>query len=130
MKVIKKIGWFLTYTLINIIMYLVERNIVFGEKMPFGEAHSGFEALDTFLNVGGFFLNVLSGLAEFVFLLKAIIVAVLGFLLFIPVNIKLIRPRFENENKKMLLGLFSALSIVLVFHLGFHLWEYIERYYF
>ena len=130
MKVIKKIGWFLTYALINIIIYLVERNIVFGEKLPFGEAHSGFEVLDTFLTIGGFFLNILSGLAEFIFLLKAIIVGVLGLLLFVPINIKLIKPRFQNENKRMLLGLLAAVSIVLVFHLGFHLWEYIERYYF
>lgn len=130
MKVIKKIGWFLTYALINIIIYLVERNIVFGGKLPFGEAHSGFEVLDTFLNVGGFFLNVLSGLAEFVFLLKGIIVGTLGLLLFIPINIKLIKPRFQNENKRMLLGLLAAVGIVLVFHLGFYLWEYIERYYF
>lgn len=130
MKVIKKTGWFFVYGFINVVIYFVEMHIVFGQRLPIGKANSGFEVLDAFLNVGGAFLNVLSGLAQLIFLYKAIIVGVIGFILFIPVNIKLIRPRFKNENKRMLLGLLAAISIVLVFHLGFHLWEYVECYYF
>lgn len=129
MRVIKKIFrnlfWLVSYLTFNISLYIIEMNILF-KKSSSHTNSSGFEVLDVFLEVVDFFGSLLNSLAMLAFFCIDVGLAVVGFIIFVPLWLRVLKPKYQNNKNKFSFSLLIAFGIVIALKLILYVSMYFE----
>ena len=115
-KLLKRLIWLIIYLSFNVIIFFLEISIFFKQNNKANKSNSGFSLLDGFLNLLNSFFDFIGTLALIALAYMDAILALVAFLLFIPIQIYFINPKYKN-NKKFLFSVLASLSVVILLKL-------------
>ena len=115
------------YVLFNILLFFIEVNFFF-KKNDSGNT-SGFSLLDDVFTITNSSFNFLGDLALVGFSFVAMGIALVAFLLFIPLQLYYINRKYKNHKKKFLFSLLASFTIVILLKLMMYLWMFIDMNY-
>lgn len=126
-QILRKIAWLLIYLTFNIAVFYIEISVLFKKRTSKHHHNTGSEVADLFLDLGTVFIDALSGLAVFIHGCLDSIIAVVAFLIFIPIQLKYIKHNFqEGSKKKFLYSVLAALAVVMLLKIIFYIWMFID----
>jgi hypothetical protein len=125
-RILKKIIWLILYLAFNIVLFFIEINFFFQNHDASYSSNSGISTLDDFLTLVHTSFNTLEELAILGFSFVAVGVALVAFLLFIPIQIYVIKPKYKTSNKKFLFSLLAACSVVIILKLIGYIWMFVD----
>ena len=133
MKVFKqiliKLAWVVIYLAFNVGLFFIEISFLFKKESKNYKSNTGSETLDALFDVGSVFLNVLDGLGIFIHGCICIVIAIISFLIFIPIQFKHINPQYQGEKYKFLYSILAAIVVIMTLKLLLYIWMLFELYY-
>jgi len=127
-KILKKLSWFILYLLFNAVLFFIEIRVLFTTNDGFTSG-SGFESVDDILEAFNAIFSVLESMAMVLYLYSAIGLAIVAFILFIPVQVYYINRKFSNHRKKYWYSLLASFGVVVLLKLLIYSWMYIDMNY-
>lgn len=129
-QVLLKITWLIIYIVFNVGLFFIEVSILFKKRTRSHKSNTGSETLDVLLDFGAGVLDALSGLTILIHGCFDVVIALVAFLLSIPVQFKYIKPNYETgSKKKFLFSLLASLSVLMLLKLMFYIWLFMDGYY-
>lgn len=129
-QILIKIAWLIIYTLFNIGLFFIELNFFFKKKPKTNKSNSGIETLDVLIDVGHFFLDALNSFAIFIHASIDLSIALVAFLLFIPVQLRYIKPNYKRgSKKKFLYSVLASFVVLMLLKLIMYIWMFIDTSY-
>ncbi|QWX83003.1 hypothetical protein H0I23_11080 [Cellulophaga sp. HaHaR_3_176] len=125
-KILKKIIWLLLYLAFNISLFFIEIIFIFKKNDTIYTSNTGFNSLDDLVTISNSAFNFLGELALVSFSFIAMGLALIAFLLFIPVYIYFIKPKYKNHKKRFLFSLLASFVVVIVLKLILYTWMFID----
>ncbi|WP_286815064.1 MULTISPECIES: hypothetical protein [Maribacter] len=90
---------------------------------------SGVETVDDILEAISAMFNILESIAMIGYFYVTVALAILALVLFIPVQVYYIKPKFTNRSKSFWYGLLASFAVVLVLKLLLYAWVFIDENY-
>ncbi|WP_282164742.1 hypothetical protein [Cellulophaga baltica] len=125
-QLFKKTIWLLLYLAFNSMLFFIELFFLFKKNNSDYSNPSGSNSLDDFLAFSSATFNFLGELAIVGFSFAAIGIALIAFLLFIPIQIYFIKPKYNDSNHKFLYSLLASFAMVLLLKLLMYVWMIID----
>ncbi|CAN0586098.1 unnamed protein product [Ectocarpus sp. 12 AP-2014] len=128
-KILKKLSWFILYLLFNAALFIIELKVLFKRDTSGYSGGSGVENVDDILGAIGAMFNILESIAMIGYFYVTVALAILALVLFIPVQVYYIKPKFTNRSKSFWYGLLASFAVVLVLKLLLYAWVFIDENY-
>jgi len=125
-RILKKALWLLLYLAFNISLFFIEINFFFKNHDASYSSNSGISALDDFFTFINTSYSAFAELAILSFKFVAMGIALVAFLLFIPIQIYVIKPKYKTSKKKFLFSLLAACSVVVILKLIGYIWMVVD----
>ncbi len=125
-QLFKKTIWLLLYLAFNSMLFFIELFFLFKKNNSDYSNPSGSNSLDDFLAFSSATFNFLGELAIVGFSFVATSIALIAFLLFIPIQIYFIKPKYNDSNHKFLYSLLASFAMVLLLKLLMYVWMIID----
>lgn len=125
-RIFTKTIWLILYLAFNIVLFFIEINLFFKKNNSSYSGNSGINSLDDFFALSHASFNVLGELAIVGFSFVAMGIALVAFLLFIPFQVYVIKPKYKTSKKKFLFSLLAAFSIVMILKLIVYIWMFVD----
>ncbi|MEO9505495.1 MAG: hypothetical protein ABJF56_14035 [Maribacter dokdonensis] len=90
---------------------------------------SGVETVDDILEAISAMFNILESIAMIGYFYVTVALAILALVLFIPVQVYYIKPKFTNRSKSFWYSLLSSFVVVILLKLLMYCWMYIDMNY-
>lgn len=128
-KILKKLSWFILYLLFNVVLFIIELKVLFKRDTYGYSGGSGVETVDDILEAVGAMFNILESIAMIGYFYVTVALAILALVLFIPVQVYYIKPKFTNRSKSFWYGLLASFAVVLVLKLMLYAWVFVDENY-
>ena len=128
-KILKKLSWLILYLLFNAVLFIIELKVLFKRDTSGYSGGSGVETVDDILEAVGAMFNILESIAMIGYFYVTVALAILALVLFIPVQVYYIKPKFTNRSKSFWYGLLASFAVVLVLKLLLYAWVFIDENY-
>lgn len=128
-KILKKLSWFILYILFNAVLFFIEISVLFKRSNQNYRGNSGLNSVDDILEAFNAIFSVLESMAMVFYLYSAIGLAIVAFILFIPVQVYYINRKFKNNSKKYWYSLLASFGVVVLLKLLMYSWMYIDMNY-
>jgi len=125
-RILKKAIWLLLYLAFNMGLFFIEINFFFKNHDASYSSNSGINALDDFFTFINTSYSAFAELAILSFKFVAMGIALVAFLLFIPIQIYVIKPKYKASKKKFLFSLLAACSVVVILKLIGYIWMVVD----
>lgn len=123
---IKKLSWVIIYLLFNSIIFFIEIYVLFKKDNTSYSSNRGFSLLDVFFNMSNSVFSTLEGFAILGFTYLSIGISIMAFILFIPLQIYYIEPKYKYNNKNFLFSLLASFSVVVLLKLVLYCWMFVD----
>jgi len=128
-KILKKLSWFILYLLFNAVLFIIELKVWFKQDTYGYSGGSGVETVDDILEAIGAMFNILESIAMIGYFYVTVALSILALILYIPVQVYFIKPKFTNRSKKFWYGLLVSFAVVLVLKLLLYAWFFVDENY-
>jgi len=125
-NIVRKLIWLLIYVIFNAVLFFIEISILFNNDTTSHRSNSGFDWMDKALTITNSAFSFLEDLAFLIFSFISAGIMLVAFLIYIPIQIYVITPKYKEDKKRFLYSLLASFSLVIILKLIVYAWALID----